>query len=35
MPKYEEWTVDGVMTRRVITDEEGTVLEEWPDPSGN
>lgn len=30
MPKYEEWTADGILTRRVITDDEGNVIEEWP-----
>jgi hypothetical protein len=33
MPKYEEWdeAAGGVLVRRIITDEDGNVIESWPD----
>lgn len=30
MPTYEQWTDDGTLTRRVITDDDGNIIEEWP-----
>jgi hypothetical protein len=31
MPIYEEWDTNGTMLRRVVTDDDGNVVDEWPD----
>lgn len=30
MPKYEEYDTQGTLLRRVITDDDGNVIESWP-----
>ena len=32
MPRYEEYDTEGTLLRRVISDDDGNVIEEWPEP---